>query len=160
MKVKEEITSIAKKLFLKARDILEQAGSVPWAAFVVSMDASPEGFYNVKLLPLPENKEQAKELITSRAIEINAVAVIMVGEAYITKLSEKGERLDRFEALYTAFRLYDDSLSIKAVRIMRKEGKAQAGDRVNLEFEGGLIVANILPSWNKGQTARLTAEYH
>ena len=153
MRVKEEITSIAKEIFFKAIDILEDAGTVAWAAFFVTMDALPGGSYEVKFLSLPENKRQAKELITSRAREINAVAVIMVGEAYITKLSMKGEQIDRFEALYTAFRLYDDSLSIKAVRIIRNGEKAQAGDRVSLEFEGGRIMANILPSWNKGGTA-------
>ncbi len=147
MSLKEEILGMAEKIYLYGAEMLERGGSVPWMALIVTMDASPGGSYQAEVLSLPENKKEAKNLIVSKARAANAVAVIMLGEAYMTKLTERNS--EKFEVFYAALRLYDESLAIKAARIVRENGKPSIRDRISLgHTEEGRIIANILPSWN------------
>ncbi len=147
MKVKKEVLAIAEQIFRSSGEMLETEGSVPWMAVVVTMDASAEGSYKTEVLSLIGNKDQAKSYIVSRARTTNAVAVIMLGEAYMTKLTE-GAR-EKFEVIYSALRMYDDSLAMKAAKIVRENGKARVGDKICLGDTGEVrMIANILPSWN------------
>lgn len=147
MSLKEEILGMAEQIFCYGVAMLERGGSVPWMVVIVTMDASPGGSYQAEVLSLPENKEEAKDLIVSRARATNAVAVIMLGEAYMTKLTESDQ--EKFEVIYAALRLYDECLAIKAARVVRENGKPRMGDKISLGHTGeGRLIANILPSWN------------
>lgn len=103
-------------------------------------------------MPLPADREQVKALIVSRARATNAVAVIMLGEAWMTKLTEKA--IEKYEVIYAALRLYNDSLALKAARIVRENGRTRIGESINLGHGGeGHMIANILPSWKAGVQA-------
>ncbi|MBI4596348.1 MAG: hypothetical protein HY730_08240 [Candidatus Tectomicrobia bacterium] len=152
MRLMEEILGIANQLFLSAAEMLENEGCVPWTAVVVTMDASPGGYYQTQMLSLAGDKEKAKNLIASGARAANAVAVIMIGEAYMTKLTESDR--EKFEVIYAALRLHDESLAIKAARIVRENGKPRMGDKISLRHAGeSIMIANILPSWSAGAHA-------